>query len=69
LNASLPKTKGRHAGQVEAAINTGFEITVRIRPLDVVNDVRQKPWPVRVAFFRGPDGELIELLEDKTGYT
>jgi hypothetical protein len=24
---------------------------------------------VRVAFFRGPDGELIELLEDKTGYT
>jgi len=25
--------------------------------------------PVRVAFFRGPDGELIELLEDKTGYT
>jgi hypothetical protein len=21
--------------------------------------------PVRVAFFRGPDGELIELLEDK----
>ena len=25
--------------------------------------------PVRVAFFRGPDGEVIELLEDKTGYT
>ena len=25
--------------------------------------------PVRVAFFRCPDGELIELLEDKTGYT
>jgi len=28
----------------------------------------QKPWSVRVAFFRGPDRELIELLEDKTGY-
>ena len=26
-------------------------------------------WALRVAFFRGPDGELIELLEDKTGYT
>jgi len=31
--------------------------------------VKQKPRPVRVAFFRGPDGELVELLEDKTGYT
>jgi len=28
----------------------------------------QKPWPVCVAFFPGPDRELIELLEDKTGY-
>jgi len=37
--------------------------------LDLVNDVTQKPWPVRVTSFRGPDGELIELLEDKTGYT
>jgi hypothetical protein len=22
----------------------------------------------RMAFFRGPDGELVELLEDETGY-
>ena len=29
----------------------------------------QKPWPERVAFYRGSDGELIELLEDKIGYT
>jgi hypothetical protein len=54
---------------VEAAINTEFEITVPIRPLDLVNEVTQQSWPVRVAFSRGPDGELIELLEDKTGYT
>jgi len=27
------------------------------------------PKLVRVAFFRGPEGELIELLEDKTDYT
>ena len=54
---------------LEAAVNAGCEVTVPIRPLDLVNDVTQKPWPVRVAFFRGPDGELIELLEDKTGYT
>jgi hypothetical protein len=31
--------------------------------------VREKLWPVRVAFFRGPDGKLTELLEEKTGYT
>ncbi len=54
---------------LEAAINAGCEVTVPIRPLDLLNDVTQKPWPMRVAFFRGPDGELIELLEDKTGYT
>jgi catechol 2,3-dioxygenase-like lactoylglutathione lyase family enzyme len=35
----------------------------------LVNDLTQPPWPVRVAFFHGPDGELIELFEDKTGYT
>jgi hypothetical protein len=28
-----------------------------------------KPWPVRVAFFRGHDDELVELPEDKTVYT
>jgi len=54
---------------LEAAVNAGCEVAVPIRPLDLLNDVTQKPWPVRVAFFRGPDGELIELLEAKTGYT
>jgi catechol 2,3-dioxygenase-like lactoylglutathione lyase family enzyme len=53
----------------EAAVNAGCEVTVPIRPLDLQNDVTQKLWPVRVAFFRGPDGELVELLEVKTGYT
>jgi catechol 2,3-dioxygenase-like lactoylglutathione lyase family enzyme len=33
-----------------------------------MHDVPQKLWPVRGAFFRGPDGELLELLEDKSGY-
>jgi glyoxylase I family protein len=54
---------------LDAARRAGCEITLEIRPLDLVNNVTAKPWPVRVAFFRGPDGELIELLEDKTGYT
>jgi hypothetical protein len=70
LNASLLKTKSCHAGEVvEPAINTGFEITVPIRPLDLLNNVKPRFWSVRVAFFRGPNCELIELLEDETGYT
>jgi len=54
---------------LEAAVSAGCEVVVPIRPLDLLNDVTQKPWPVRVAFFRGPDGELIELLEDKPAHT
>jgi hypothetical protein len=70
LNASLVKTKSRHAGEaLEAAINIGFEITVPIWALDLVNDVTQKSRPVRPAFFRESDRELIEALEDKNGYT
>ena len=64
------KNKSRHADEaLEGVVNAGFEVTVPIRFLDLVNDVTQQPWPVSVAFFRGTDGELIELLEDKTGYT
>ena len=40
-----------------------------IRPLDLLNNVKPRLWSVRVAFFRGPNCELIELLEDETGYT
>jgi catechol 2,3-dioxygenase-like lactoylglutathione lyase family enzyme len=36
--------------------------------LDLSNDVTQQSWLVTMAFFPDPDGELIELLEDKTGY-
>ena len=70
LNAPLLKTKSCHAGEaLEAAINAGFEITVPIRPLYLLNNVKPRLWSARVAFFRGPNGELIELLEDETGYT
>ncbi|HEV8384641.1 MAG TPA: VOC family protein [Candidatus Acidoferrales bacterium] len=54
---------------LEPARKAGCEILVPIRPLDLVNDVNGKPFPVRVAFFRGPDGEIVELLEDRSGQT
>jgi hypothetical protein len=53
---------------VEAARKAGCGVAVPIRPLEVRNDATEKLWTVRVAFFRGPDSELIELLEDKTDY-
>ncbi len=66
-SASQPGCEGREG--LEAAINAEFEITVPLRPLDLLNDMKPRLWSVSVAFFRGPDGELIELLEDETGYT
>jgi len=58
---------------LEAAVSAGCEVIVPIRPLDLLNDVTQKPWPVRVAFFRGPDGELIDskirrATPERTGF-
>ncbi|MGH7167086.1 MAG: VOC family protein [Nitrospiraceae bacterium] len=52
---------------LEAVRKAGYEITVPIRPLDLVNTAAGKPFPIRVAFFRGPDGEDVELLEDRSG--
>ena len=52
--------------------SAGSVFFCRVKPRsvhsDLLNNVTQKPWPVRVAFFCDPDGELIELLEDKAGY-
>lgn len=47
----------------------GYEITLPIRPLELTNTVTGEPMPLRVAFFRGPDGEEVELLEDRSGQT
>jgi catechol 2,3-dioxygenase-like lactoylglutathione lyase family enzyme len=54
---------------LEAVRAFGCEITRPITPLDLVNRIGDRPFPVRVAFFRGPDGEDVELIEDETGQT
>ena len=46
---------------VEAARAAGAEITTE--PKDVVLG-SNPPTPVRIAFFKGPDGELIEFFQD-----
>lgn len=52
-----------------AVEQAGCTIVVPIRPLPLRNDLTGQSWSIRVGFFRGPNGELIELIEDKTGQT
>jgi len=42
----------------------GAEVTVE--PKDVVIQSRPAPTPVRLAFCKGPDGELIEFFQNET---
>ncbi|WP_138751210.1 VOC family protein [Paenibacillus sinopodophylli] len=45
---------------IELAREAGMEITVEPKEI-VIHDI-----PVRIAFFKGPDGEIIELFESTT---
>jgi catechol 2,3-dioxygenase-like lactoylglutathione lyase family enzyme len=62
--------RSRHLeSSLEAVRKFGCEITRPVTPLELVNRIGDRPFPVRVAFFRGPDGEDVELIEDETGQT
>jgi glyoxylase I family protein len=45
---------------IELARKAGAEVTVEPRDVSLSSD---PPMPIRIAFFKGPDGELIELFE------
>ena len=45
---------------IELARNAGAEVTVEPRDVTLSSD---PPMQIRIAFFKGPDGELIELFE------
>jgi glyoxylase I family protein len=47
---------------VELARKAGAIITVEPREVTLSSD---PPIPIRIAFFKGPDGELIELFENE----
>ncbi len=47
---------------IDVARKAGAEVTVEAR--DVVLKA-EKPLPIRIAFFKGPDGELVELFENE----
>ena len=47
---------------LEAARAAGAEVTVETRDVTISTE---PPLPIRIAFFKGPDGELIELFQDE----
>jgi glyoxylase I family protein len=46
---------------LERARKAGAEVTVEMRDVTLKSE---KPIKIRIAFFKGPDGELIELFEN-----
>jgi glyoxylase I family protein len=46
---------------IKAARAAGAEVTIEPKAVVLSND---PPLPVRVAFFKGPDGEVVEFFED-----
>jgi glyoxylase I family protein len=48
------------AAALEAARAAGAEVTIETKDV-VVGD--NPPTPIRIAFFKGPDGEVIELFQ------
>jgi glyoxylase I family protein len=46
---------------LELARNAGAEVTVEARDVTLSSD---PPMQIRIAFFKGPDGELVELFEN-----
>ncbi len=47
---------------IEMARKAGAEVTIETRDVTLKSE---KPIQIRIAFFKGPDGELIELFENK----
>ena len=47
---------------LEAARAAGADITVETRDVTISTE---SPLQLRIAFFKGPDGEVIELFQDK----
>jgi glyoxylase I family protein len=47
---------------LEAARAAGAEVTMEPRDVNLPTD---PPIPIRIAFFKGPDGEVIELFQNE----
>ena len=47
---------------LELARAAGCEVTTEPKDLTIKGD---PPYPVRIAFFKGPDGEVVELFQER----
>jgi len=47
---------------LEKAREAGAEVTMETKDLTIDSSIG--PVPVRIAFFKGPDGEVIELFQN-----
>ncbi len=47
---------------LNAVRKAGAEITVEPKDVDIPSD---PTYPVRIAFFKGPDGEIVELFQER----
>jgi len=52
------------AGVLERARQAGATVEIEPRDVNIQTTQGPGPVPVRLAFFRGPDGEVIELFEN-----
>lgn len=51
-------------GVIQRVRNAGCEVTVEPKDVDIPSRPTG-PTPVRLAFFKGPDGEVVELFDSK----
>jgi glyoxylase I family protein len=54
---------------LDAVERAGFDVTRPVTQLDLIDTTTNQPFSIRIAFFRGPDGEDVELFEDKSRHT
>jgi len=50
---------------LEKARAAGCPVTMEPRSLDIPDTIADRPVPVRIAFFQGPDGEVVELFQNE----
>lgn len=51
---------------LEAARARGCEVTMETKDVDIAaTTAGANPTPVRIAFFKGPDGEVVELFQNE----
>ncbi len=50
---------------VKLARDAGCEVTMEPKDVDIPTTLGPHPVPVRIAFFKGPDGEVVELFENE----